>query len=92
MKTAMKIMVQGSVQGIFYSNFIKNSAEKNNLRGYFRNIEDGKVEILVEGDEIDVQAFFDEIKVGPKYSQIRNIKTENKKWSGEFKTFKILKF
>lgn len=92
MKTAMKIMVQGSVQGIFYSNSIKNSAEKNNLRGYFRNIEDGKVEILVEGDEVDVQTFFDEIKVGPKYSQIRNIKTENKKWSGEFKTFKILKF
>jgi len=92
MKSANKISIQGTVQGLFYSQFVKENAEKLKLRGYFRVLDDGKVEILVEGDEIDLNEFYSIIQKGPKHSQIRNIKLEVKKWSGDFKEFKILKF
>ncbi len=92
MKSACKITIQGTVQSIFYSQFVKENATKNGLSGYFRNLENGNAEILVEGDDFNINPFLEIIKKGPKHAQIRNITFENKKWSGEFKEFKILKF
>ncbi len=92
MKTAMKITVKGNVQGMFLNQFVKENADKLNLKGYLRNFPEGKVEILVEGEEKNVERFLEIIKKGPKHSQIRNVETDKKRWEGEFKEFKILKF
>ena len=45
MKSANKISIQGTVKGLFYSQFVNENAEKLKLRGYFRVLDDGKVEI-----------------------------------------------
>ncbi len=92
MKSAKKFNVQGTVNDMFYSQFILDSANKYKLVGYMRHLQDGNVEILVEGDDLLIKDFERELKIGPKHSHVRNIKTEIKKWSGEFKGFKILKF
>jgi acylphosphatase len=92
MKSALKINIKGSVYGVFYNQFVKDNADKFNLRGYLRNMEDNNIEIIVEGDEEDINNFFNIIKKGPKYSQVGNVETQIKKWSGDFKEFKILKF
>lgn len=88
----MKITIKGNVQGIFLNQFVKENANGLKLKGYLRNFDEGKVEILVEGEEKDIEKFLEIMKKGPKHSQIRNIEYEKKRWEGEFKEFKILKF
>lgn len=91
-KKAAKLIVSGTVQGAFFKNFCKENAEKLNLKGYVRNMETGEVEILVEGDNSDIEKIIPIIRAGPPHSQIRNVSIENRKWSGEFKGFNIMKF
>ena len=92
MKAGAKFIVQGSVQGVFYRQFVKENADLFNLRGHVRNLSNSDVEIVVEGDDKEIDGFFKIIQKGPKHSQIRHIQIEKKKWSGDFKEFKVLRF
>lgn len=92
MKKAKRFVIQGIVQGVFFRKFSKDNAEELNLKGFVRNLENGDVEIIVEGDTNKIEKYREILKKGPPHSQIRNIIAEDKKWSGDFKEFKILRF
>lgn len=92
MKFAAKIIVNGTVQGVFFRNFCKEKADALNLKGHVRNLEDSNVEIVVEGEKDNVLKLVEKLKEGPKYSQIRNVSVEEKSWSGDLKEFKVLRF
>lgn len=89
MKKSVRIYVSGSVQGIFYRQFVKDNAERYNLRGFVRNLEDGRVEIFIEGDLENIDKMIKLIREGPKYSQIKNAEIKEEKFQ-DFKEFKIL--
>ena len=91
-KKAARLTVQGTVQGIFFRQFVKEHADDLKLRGFVRNLENGTVEIIVEGEMEQIERLVRFVQKGPEHSQIRNVKVEEKKWSGEFKEFKILRF
>ena len=67
-------------------------ADNLKLTGFVRNLENGDVEIVAEGEAEAIERLVGFAKAGPEHSQIRNVMTEEKKWSGEFKEFKVLKF
>jgi acylphosphatase len=92
MKKAVKFVIQGTVQGVFFRQFCKDQADKLGLRGYVRNLESGEVEVLVEGDKEKIEEMYKILKKGPPHAQIRDLKPEEKKWSGEFKDFTIMRF
>ncbi len=91
-KKAVRLIVQGTVQGIFFRRFVKEHADDLKLRGFVRNLEDGTVEILSEGEGEQIERLIGFVQKGPEHAQIRNVKIEERKWSGEFKEFKILRF
>lgn len=92
MKEGAKLIVQGTVQGIFFRRFVKEHADNLGLRGFCRNLSNGDVEIIVEGERDQIERLIRFAKKGPEHSQIRNIKIEKRKWSGDFEKFKILRF
>ena len=91
-KKAVRFLVQGTVQGIFFRQFVKEYADDLGLRGHCRNLEDGNVEVVVEGDKEAIERLGAKLKKGPEHAQIRNVKIEERKWSGDFDGFKILRF
>ena len=91
-KGAAKFTVKGTVQGIFFRGFCKENADKLNLKGHVRNISTGDVEVLVEGEKENIESYFNLLKEWPKHSQIRSVEVEQKKWSGDLKEFKVLRF
>ena len=74
---------------MFFRQFIKENAEKNNVKGYVRNLEDGRVEVFLEGNYEPVDAMIEICKKGPKHATIRNVE-EKPASLQEFKEFKIL--
>ncbi len=92
MKIACKIIVSGTVQNVFYRRFIKEKADNLGLCGFVRNLQNGDVEIFVEGDKNKIKELIEEAKKEPKYSLVKNVTIEEKKWVGESKEFKILSF
>ena len=89
MKKSVRLYLEGTVQGVFFRNFIKEEAEKNDIRGFVRNLEDGRIEIFLEGDNANVGKMIEICKKGPKYAQIRNVEEKEEKFQ-DFKNFKVL--
>lgn len=89
MKKSVRIYINGTVQGVFFREFIKENAERHNVKGFVRNLEDGRVEVFLEGDVDSVNKMIELCKKGPKHSQIRNIEIKEEKFQ-DFKVFKVL--
>lgn len=89
MKKSVRLYISGIVQGIFFRAFVKENAEKYNVKGFVRNLEDGRVEVFLEGNVDDVDKMIEICKTGPKHSQIKDVEIKEEKFQG-FKTFKIL--
>ncbi len=90
MKKSIRLKVIGSIQGIFYRGFVKEHADKHNVKGYVRNLDDGNFEIFIEGDENNVDSMISLCKRGPQHSQIRSV-SEKEEAFQDFKEFTVLK-
>jgi acylphosphatase len=91
MKKSIRLNISGSVQSFSFKHFIKEHADKNNVRGYFRNLEDGNVELFLEGDTENVDSMMSIAKRGPKHAIIRDVKEKSESFQ-DFKNFRILGF
>ena len=89
MKKSVRLYIKGIVQGIFFRIFVKENAEKNNVKGFVRNLEDGRIEIFLEGIINDVNKMIEICKKGPKHSQIKNVEIKPETFQ-DLKEFKIL--
>lgn len=89
MKKSVRIYIEGTVQGIFFRAFVKENAERYNVKGFVRNLDDGRIEIFLEGDTNDVDKMLELCQKGPKHSEIRKVEIKDEKFQG-IKEFKIL--
>ncbi len=89
MKKAIRIYIYGTVQGVFYQASIKEQAEKLGLNGYVRLLEDGRVEIWIEGDSKAVEEMLESCKKGNTAVQIKRLDFLDEKVNG-FEDFKVL--
>ena len=90
MKKAVKVFISGTVQGVFFRTFIKEKADKLNIKGFVRNLEDGRVEIWIEGDSKAVNEMIEICRQGPPHAQIKRLDIIDEKFQ-DLKSFKVLK-
>lgn len=89
MKKSVRLYIRGIVQGVFFRAFIKENAERYNVKGFVRNLEDKRIEVFLEGNVNDVNKMIELCEKGPKHAQIRNVQVKQEKFQ-DFKTFKVL--
>jgi len=89
MKKSIRVYINGIVQGVFFRMFIKENAERYDVKGFVRNLEDGRIEVFLEGNTDEVNKMIELCKKGPKHSKIRNVEIKPERFQG-FKVFKIL--
>ncbi len=88
-KVCTKFTVHGFVQGVGYRYFAYKSAEKYNIVGYAKNLLDGTVEVVAEGDKDKVELFKLELMRGPMRSRIDRITEEDCTIDKEFDSFNV---
>lgn len=77
------IRFHGSVQGVFFRDFIKKQADILGIKGFVRNDPDGTVYAEAEGEEENIKKFIDLCKEGPDFSKVNKVEAEE----GEIKDF-----
>jgi len=85
----VRLYIEGTVQGVFFRGFIKENAERYNIKGFVRNLDDGRVEVFLEGNNEEVDKMVELCKKGPKHAQIRNVEIKPERFQ-DFKVFKVL--
>ncbi|MEK1942599.1 MAG: acylphosphatase [Pseudomonas sp.] len=62
--------VSGKVQGVFFRQSTETEATRLDLDGWVRNLADGRVEVLVEGEEEAVRELAAWLQTGPKKAKV----------------------
>ncbi len=89
MKSRLKAIIYGVVQGVGFRYFVLGQALKAAISGFVRNLPDGTVEIEAEGAEDDLDQFIESIKSGPPGAVVKEIEIERKRYTGEYRGFNI---
>jgi len=88
-KVRAEVLVTGRVQGVWFRQSTKNTADQYGVYGWCCNNLDGSVEAVFEGKEAAVQAAVNWCKSGPKFASVNNTQVEWKTATGEFDRFEI---
>jgi acylphosphatase len=73
MTVCKRIIISGLVQGVFFRDSTRQKASALMLTGGVRNLRDGRVEVLVAGEEPDVQFLINWLKIGPELAKVSTI-------------------
>ena len=87
--SAFLAIVRGRVQGVLYRDFVATYASEFDLTGSARNLEDGTVEIIAEGDEKHLHTLLAHLKKGPELAEVEDITVEWMEPSGQYDGFSI---
>lgn len=82
-------IVKGKVQGVFYREFTRREAETIGVSGFVRNLKDGSVEIVAEGDEKKLNDFEKKFRKGPLMAFISQVELKEEPATGEFEGFDL---
>ncbi len=91
MKKSVRFFITGSIQPIFFNRFIKDNADDLDVRGFVRKLEDGRMEIFVEGDSEAVAKMSEICRKGSPHSFIRNVEEKDERFQ-DLKDFRIISF
>jgi acylphosphatase len=89
MNVRAHVYVTGRVQGVFFRAETANNATQHNLTGWVRNLQDGRVEALFEGEKQEVDAILTFCGRGPPGAYVSKLDITWEDWTGEFKEFRI---
>ena len=89
MQLRARIIITGIVQGVFFRREITDLARRLNLVGWVRNLPNGAVEAIAEGDRQRLQELIRFCHVGPAGARVRNVEVEWSEGTGEFRSFRI---
>ena len=70
------LLVQGRVQGVGFRAFVQSQAVRRALKGWVKNLPDGRVESEAEGDETLVNEFIQTVRRGPSLARVQNVDLE----------------
>jgi acylphosphatase len=73
---ARRCLVSGRVQGVYYRASAQQRARAVGIGGHARNLDDGRVEVLVCGDEGTVREFIDWLWIGPSAAKVTEVIVE----------------
>ena len=81
--------VSGRVQGVGFRYFVEKEAVARGLSGWARNLYDGRVEIVAEGDRLSLVEFLRHLESGPRLARIDDVDFRWEEYTGEFPDFRI---
>ena len=87
----IEILVTGKVQGVWFRDFVKKNAITLNLNGWVKNNSDGTVSAAIEGKELIINQFIEQIKIGSPLSQVDDVKLIWLPFENKFNSFKIIR-
>jgi acylphosphatase len=83
------LFIEGRVQGVFYRAFTRELAHSLGLKGWVKNLRDGRVEAVFEGKKELIEQAIKECYIGPPGARVSNIDVNREPFIGDLKGFSI---
>lgn len=89
MRVRAHVFVIGRVQGVFFRSETRYEARRRKVTGWVRNLPDGRVEAVFEGERGDVEKLIEFCRRGPSGARVTKVQVFWEDHTGDFKDFKI---
>lgn len=83
------VRISGQVQGVFFRDSTREKAQKLNLRGWVKNLPDGRVEALFEGPTEKVREMIAWCEEGPRHASVENVDTDFEAAGADLSGFEV---
>ncbi len=83
------VYISGKVQGVFFREYTRNKAQSLGIKGWVRNLRDGRVEAIFEGEKEKVEEIISWCHKGSPYSKVEKVEVKWEEYKGEFNDFEI---
>jgi acylphosphatase len=84
------LIIEGRVQGVWFSDSTRNEATRLNLTGWVKNRFDGSVELVAEGSREEVKKLIEWCHHGPPGARVTMVHEIKEDYVGEFDSFRIM--
>ncbi len=89
MKVRAHIFITGYVQGVFFRSNMRSQAVMREVSGWVRNLSDGRVEAVMEGEKDDIEGLIESCRQGPPGSRVDDMEVSWEKPAHKYKGFDI---
>ena len=89
MEVRAHVFVSGRVQGVFFRSETRREARRYNVTGWVRNLPDGRVEAVFEGEKENVERLVEFCRQGPSSAKVTQTEVIYESYTGEFRDFKL---
>jgi len=89
LKRRVRVVISGLVQGVFFRDSTRRQAERLGVTGWVRNLPDGRVEAVFEGDSARVGELVQWCHRGPPGAEVEEVGVVEEPYRGEFDRFAI---
>jgi acylphosphatase len=89
-KERLHVLIEGRVQGVFFRASTRDEARARGLAGWVRNLPDGRVEALFEGDRRIVENLLAWCRKGPPYAYVARVEVEWQAYVGDLTDFRVV--
>jgi len=86
----VRAIVSGRVQGVWYRAHTREMATELGVAGFVRNLPDGTVEIVAQGDDAQVDALMDWARVGPSMAEVVEVRVREMVEDEDYSSFEVL--
>ncbi len=84
------MLITGLVQGVFFRREISYLARQLGIKGWTRNLPDGRVEVVAEGEKDALDRLIQFCRIGPAGARVRRVTIEWQDFKSEFRGFRIV--
>jgi len=84
-----RVLIEGMVQGVGFRYAMQRQADRLDVVGWVRNLPDGNVEAVLEGNRADVERLVDWCRQGPPMAEVYHVEVQEEPYRGEFTRFNI---
>lgn len=88
-KKRVRVLIKGRVQGVFFRAYTRDAAIEAGVKGWVRNLADGRVEALFEGDSADVDRMVAWCRDGSPLSRVEAVEVHEEVYQGDHDRFEI---
>ncbi len=89
MKLRIHVIISGRVQGVWFRAGTRDKAQQLGLKGWVKNIQDGNVEAVFDGEEKLVKEMIEWCHHGPPLAEVENVEAKKEQSSDDFDDFYI---
>jgi acylphosphatase len=87
MNVRAHVLVNGRVQGVFFRSETQIQAKKLDVKGWIRNLADGRVEAVFEGEDGAVKKLIDFCRRGPPGAKVTSVNVLWETYTGDLQSF-----